>query len=153
MNNKIKTLQRAKIEFLLLSKKSYKKATFFKFIDLFIKVIISTGGCVVTYLSDPAVTTNSFMALRICGIIIASLIALSGVFMFEKRTICNIQVHSKCESILTDIDSKIDTLRSNRNLNENINDYIKTILKELSILNLATFIDGAFDKITSERTN
>jgi hypothetical protein len=151
MNHRIRSLQRAKFEFIALSKNARRKAKVYKFLDIFIKAVISIGGAIITYFSDPSISDPSLKLVRALGIIIASLTALSTLFTFEKKSLSNIQVFNKCNLIIPEIDDKIGILRENESSTENIQDYIKKIFKELSALSLATFTDSALERITSER--
>lgn len=151
MNHRIRTLQRAKFEFIALSKSARRKAKVYKFLDICIKVIISVGGAIITYFSDPNIADSSLVVIRVFGIIIAGLTALSTLFTFEKKSLSNIQVYNKCNLIVPEIDDKIGVLRESESSTENIQEYIKRIFKELSALSLATFTDSALERITSER--
>lgn len=148
--HKIRLLNKANQEFSSLSRKSKYKASFYKFLDIFIKIVLSIGGALITYFSDTK--EEKFMnAIKALGIIIASLTALSSIFMFEKRSLSNMQIYSKCQNIIPEIDDKIDALRNNENIEENIQEYIRKIFKELSILSIANFTDTVFEKLISKR--
>ena len=151
LNIKLRNLNRARTEFNQLSISSYRKAKIYKFIDIFIKAVISIGGGLITYFAEPSSADNHSTVIRIFGIIIASLTALASVFMFEKKSLANIQIYNKCTSVLTDLDDKIDIIKSGEQINEDLQEYIKKIFKDLSIINLATFTDSALEKINSKR--
>jgi hypothetical protein len=148
--HKIRLLSKANQEFCILSRKARFKAGLYKFLDIFIKIILSIGGALITYFSDTK-EEKFINAIKALGIIIASFTALSSIFMFEKRSLSNMQIHSKCQSIIPEIDDKIDALRNNENIEENIQEYIRKIFKELSILSIANFTDTVFEKLTSKR--
>jgi hypothetical protein len=137
--NKLKFLNKAKSDFISLSKKSRCKARLYKAIDLIIKIIISIGGAIITYFSDPnnAQNTINLNILRALGIAITSVTALSSVFMFEKRSLSNIQIYTKCSNIVPEIEDKLE-----RKDFENVKNYVKSIYKELSLLSIASFTDS-----------
>jgi len=144
-NNKLKILEKAKSEFQLLSKTSKYKARVYKTIDLLIKILLALFGAVITYFSDAInsnETHNSSILMRCMGILVTSLTALSSVFSFEKRSLSNIQIYTKCKNIIPEIEDKID----NRML-ENVSEYIKNIYKELSQLSLASFTDSISNRL------
>lgn len=151
INVKLRNLNRAKDEFCQLSKSSHRKARLYKFIDLFIKAVLSIGGGLITYFAEPNSTDDYKTIIRVFGIIIAGLTALSSVFMFEKRSMANIQIYNKCTVVLADLDDKIDAVKNGEHINEDLQEYIKKIFKELSNMNLATFTDSALEKIQSKR--
>lgn len=151
MIQRLRNLNRARDEFINLSKNSRKKARLYKTIDLFIKVILSVGGGLITYFADPNLFSQNTIAIRIFGIIITSLTAFSSVFMFEKRSLSNIQVHNKCQVIIPELEDKIEAVKNGDNITENLTEYINKIFKDLSHLNLVTFTDSALEKINSER--
>ena len=151
MNQRLRNLNRAKDEFFKLSKKSHKKAKLYKLTDLFIKVVLSVGGGLITYFADPNLFQNNTMAIRIFGIIITSLTAFSSVFMFEKRSLSNIQVYNKCQVIIPELEDKIEAVKNGENTSDNLTEYISKIFKDLSQLNLATFTDSTLEKINSTR--
>lgn len=146
--SKLRLLHRAANEFLILSKRAKRKATLYKIFDYITKIVLSISGALITYFSD---YEDLKLLIRILGIVIALFTAISSVFMFEKRSLSNIQIHSKCQVILGELDDKVDILRSNEELNENIHEYIRKVFKDLSILNLASFTDTLFEKMTSNR--
>jgi hypothetical protein len=136
--SKIKILERAKGDFIILSKKSKCKARFYKSIDLLIKLVISIGGAVITYLSDSSGQNYvNLNVLRALGIVITAITALSSVFMFEKRSLSNIQIHTKCQNIIPEIEDKLEhkDFRS-------VKEYVKSVYKELSLLSIASFTDS-----------
>ena len=137
--HKIKILERAKSDFIVLAKSSKYKARFYKSIDLLIKIIISIGGAIITYFSDPKDAENviNLNILRALGITITAITAISSVFMFEKRSLSNIQIHTKCQNIIPEIEDKIER----RELRD-VKNYVKGIYKELSILSIASFTDS-----------
>ena len=136
-NNSIRILQKAKTEFTSLSKSSRYRARFYKAIDLLIKILISLGGAIITYFSDPINQETNKILLRALGIIITALTALASIFTFEKRSLSHIQIYSKCQNIIPEIEDKIDT-----NNTDNVRDYIKNMYKELSLLSIASFSDS-----------
>ena len=151
MTQRIRNLNRAKDEFIRLSRNAYKKAKLYKIADLFIKVVLSVGGALITYFADPNLFEANTMAIRIFGIIIATLTAFSSVFMFEKRSLSNIQVYNKCQTIIPELEDKIEAIKNGETITDNLSQYINKIFKDLSQLNLATFTDSALEKIASER--
>jgi hypothetical protein len=152
MNIKIRTLQRAKVEFIDLSSKSKQKAKIYSFLNIVIKIILAVSGCLITYFSDTNISNDtSMIVIRIFGILVSVTTAISSVFMFEKRSLSNIQIHDKCDSVIQNINEKVEEVRSNEISMDNIEDFIKRIFKELSVLRIATFTDTAFEKIFSER--
>ena len=137
---KLKFLQKAKNDFEILARKSKYKAMTFKIIDFMAKVIISIGGAIITFFSEPKEEANfnvSLKVLRAIGITITVLTALSTLFMFEKRSLSHIQIYTKCSTIIPEIEERIE----NEDI-ENVKDYVKSIYKELSILSLASFMDS-----------
>jgi hypothetical protein len=151
INVKLRNLNRAKDEFSQLLKSSNRKARLYKFIDLFIKAVLSIGGGLITYFAEPSSVDDYKTIIRIFGIIIAGLTALASVFMFEKRSMANIQIYNKCSVVIVDLDDKIDAVKNGEQINEDLQEYIKKIFKELSNMNLATFTDSALEKIQSKR--
>jgi hypothetical protein len=107
-NPRLRNLNRAKEEFTKLSKSARRKATIYKTIDIFIKAVLSVGGGLITYFADPTNIEEYTSVIRIFGIIIAGFTALASVFMFEKKSLANIQVYNKCEVVIPDIEYKID---------------------------------------------
>lgn len=137
-------LLKAKNDFQTLSKQSKYKARIYKSIDLLIKIVISLGGAIITYLSDPKNEESSketviLNLIRAFGIIITTFTALASLFTFEKRSLSHIQIHTKCETILPEIEEKID---SDVSENENVREYIKSLYKDLAQLSLASFTDA-----------
>ena len=135
-------LLKAKNDFQTLSKQSKYKARIYKSIDLLIKIVISLGGAIITYLSDPKNEESSketviLNLIRAFGIIITAFTALSSLFTFEKRSLSHIQIHTKCETILPEIEEKIDA-----DSTENVREYIKSLYKDLAQLSLASFTDA-----------
>jgi hypothetical protein len=151
INVKLRNLNRAKDEFSQLSKSSHRKARLYKFIDLFIKAVLSIGGGLITYFAEPSSADDYKIIIRIFGIIIAGLTALTSVFMFEKRSMANIQIYNKCSVVIADLDDKIDAVKNGEQIGEDLQEYIKRTFKELSNMNLATFTDSALEKIQSKR--
>lgn len=150
---KLKLLRKAEEEFRDLSRKTLRKARWFKILDLFIKCAIAICGALVAYASDdknglPLVYMKAF------GIIITGLTAISSVFTFERRAQSNMQVHSKCKTLIPELEEKIVTIEdASVENNEDIHEYLKGIFLDLAKLSLASFTDSAFGKITgSERT-
>lgn len=140
VNNRIRVLEKAKEDFIILSRKSRYKARFYKVIDLCIKIIISLFGAIVTYFSDSSIENNELLEkniLRALGIVITVFTALSSIFTFEKRSLSNFQIYSKCENFIPEIDDRLE----NKNY-ENVKEYVKNIYKELSYLSLASFTDS-----------
>jgi hypothetical protein len=150
LQHKIRLLNKANQEFNLLAKKAKYKASLYKVIDIFIKIILSFGGALITYFSDTK-DDKYITGIKAIGIVISSLTALSSIFMFEKRSLSNMQIYTKCQSIIPEIDDKIDSLRNREDNNENIQEYIRKIFKELSTLCIANFTDSVFEKLTSRR--
>jgi hypothetical protein len=109
------------------------------------------GGGLITYFADPNNIEEYKTVIRIFGIIIAGLTALASLFMFEKRSLANIQIYNKCQVVIPDIEYKIDAIKNGLTLNEDFNEYIKKIFRDLSHMNLATFTDSALEKINSTR--
>lgn len=135
---KIKFLQKAKCDFEILAKNSKYKAIFFKVLDFLTKIIISSGGAVITYFSEPKEELNiNFKILRAIGIIITVITAFSSIFTFEKRSLSHIQIYTKCNTIIPEIEERIE----NEDV-ENVKEYVKSIYKELSILSIASFTDS-----------
>ena len=151
INPRLRNLNRAKNEFVSLSTKARRKANVYKIVDIFIKAILSVGGGLITFFADPSNIEEYKSIIRIFGIIIAGLTALASVFMFEKRSLCNIQIYNKCQIVIPDIEYKIDAIKNGEILNEDFNEYIKKIFRELSNMNLATFTDSTLEKINSNR--
>lgn len=133
----IKMLEKAKSEFIVLSKNAKYKARIYKTVDIFIKILISLGGAIITYFSDPVNQDVNKVLLRIMGIVITALTAFASVFTFEKRSMSHIQIYGKCQNIIPEIEEKIET-----NSVENVREYIKETYKELSHLALASFTDS-----------
>ncbi len=149
-NLHIRHLNRAKDEFTNLSKNSYRKAKIYKFIDIFIKAVLSIGGGLITYFAEPNSVEEYKTVIRIFGIIIASFTALTSVFMFEKRSLSNIQIYNKCQVVIPEIEDNIEAIKRGENTNINIQDYIHKIFKDLSNMNLATFTDMTLERINSK---
>jgi len=149
---KIRFLNKANEEFHILSKKAKYKAEMYKTIDFTVKIILALGGGLITYFSDDIKNNLNYdIGIKVLGITIAGLTALSSVFMFEKRSLSNMQIYTKCQSIIPEIEDKIDVINQNEENNENIKEYIQKIFKDLSILNIAIFTDAIFEKISSQR--
>ena len=153
---KLKLLNKAKEEFTTLSRSTLRKARWFKGFDLFIKCVISICGALVAYASDSGSgIPTSYM--KIFGIIITSLSAIASVFMFEKRSQSNMQVYSKCHSVIPEIEEKICILEDNneaeRITQNDIEEYLHKIFGDLANLSLASFTDSTYGKITASQRN
>jgi hypothetical protein len=136
--HRIRILEKAKEDFVILSKKSKYRARIYKTIDILIKIIISVGGAIITYFSDPKEENmNMLNLLRALGITITVMTAFSSLFTFEKRSLSHIQIHTKCQNIIPEIEDKIENKDT-----QGVRDYIKNIYKELSILSIASFTDS-----------
>lgn len=153
---KLKLLNRAKVEFLTLSKSTLRKTRWFKFFDLAIKCIISIFGALIAYASD-STSGIPISNMKIFGIIITGLTAISSVFMFEKRSQSNMQVYTKCQSVIPEIEEKIsiveDNNESDKITQKDIDDYLHKIFGDLANLSLASFTDSSYGKITSSQRN
>lgn len=151
-NSKVRLLEKAKKEFSGLSTKSIRKARIFKFFDLFFKSIISILGALIAFFAGQSDKIPSIY-LRVFGIFISALPAISSILLFEKRAHSHLQIHSKCELVLPEIEEKLEIV--NDPINEDsisfdqIHEYLKQIFKELADLSLASFTDSAFGKISS----
>lgn len=148
-NPRLRNLNRAKEEFTKLAKSARRKATIYKVIDISIKTVLSVGGGLITYFADPTNIEEYKSVIRIFGIIIAGFTALASVFMFEKRSLANIQVYNKCEVVIPDIEYKIDAIKNGETITEDFNEYIHKIFRDLSHMNLATFTDSTLEKINT----
>ena len=150
--SKLRLLNNAKQEFTSLSKQTLRKARFFKFIDLLFKCVIAILGALVAYSSDNAIP---LVYMKVFGIVITGISAISSVFTLEKRAHSNMQVHSKCKSVLPELDEKISEIEDSNDtvaVGNDIHDYLRTIFSDLSKLSLASFTDSTFGKInTSQR--
>jgi len=154
-SNKIKLLTKAKDEFSILLRNSRRKAKLFKFFDLFIKAVLAIAGALITYSSDEKSNFGTNF-IRTMGIIISGLTAISSVFTLEKRSHSNVQIHSKCKSLIPEIEEKIllvseqnDDTSSTEELAD-VQAYIRNIFQELSKLSLASFTDSTYEKINQE---
>jgi hypothetical protein len=151
-SSKLKLLNNAKQEFANLSKQTLRKARFFKFVDLFFKCVIAILGALVAYSSDNAIP---LVYMKVFGIVITGISAISSVFTLEKRAHSNMQVYSKCKSVLPELDEKILEIEDSNDptlLGNDIHDYLKTIFSDLAKLSLASFTDSTFGRInTSQR--
>lgn len=154
-SNKIKLLTKAKDEFFILLRNSRRKAKLFKFFDLFIKAVLAIAGALITYSSDEKSNFGTNF-IRTMGIIISGLTAISSVFTLEKRSHSNVQIHSKCKSLIPEIEEKIllvseqnDETSSTEELAD-VQAYIRNIFQELSKLSLASFTDSTYEKINQE---
>lgn len=148
---KIKLLTKAKEEFQELSRKTLYKARWFKVIDLFVKCFIAIFGALVAYASDDK-NGIPMTYMKAFGIIITGLTAISSVFTFEKRSQSNMQVYSKCKTVLPELEEKITILEDASIENtEDIHDYLRNIFAELSRLSLASFTDATYGKITGSQ--
>jgi hypothetical protein len=156
--SKLRLLNRAKDEFVSLSKSTVYKARWYKAIDLFLKCMIAICGALVAYASD---NNNSngipVTYMKIFGIIITGFSAISSVFMFEKRSQSNMQVYSKCKMVIPEIDEKIAIVDDSQNgdgiSQTDIETYLHKIFDELSKLSLVSFTDSAYGKISSSQRN
>jgi hypothetical protein len=150
---KLKLLRKAEEEFRDLSRKTLYKARWFKVIDLFIKCIIAICGALVAYASDDK-NGIPLTYMKAFGIIITGLSAISSVFTFEKRAQSNMQVHSKCKTVIPELEEKITVLEDESiENNEDIHDYLQSIFSDLAKLSLASFTDSTFGKITGSERN
>ena len=156
-SSKLKLLNSAKLEFTILEKQTLRKARFFKFIDLFFKCVIAILGALVAYSSDNGIPLTYMKAF---GIVITGISAISSVFTLEKRAHSNMQVYSKCKSVLPELEEKIaeveDSTESqgqpqNQSQSNDIHEYLKTIFSELAKLSLASFTDSTFGKINASQ--
>lgn len=150
MNRKVLILRQANQEFQELGLKSRYRAKLFKGLDISIKLTLAIAASLVTYFSEND-NDYSMIIIRVCGILIAVLAAISSIIMFEKRSITNFQIYTKCKRIIPEIEVKIDDLTLNKNLNEDIEMYIKNIFRDLGDLSLASFSDATYDKMISKR--
>jgi hypothetical protein len=149
--SKLKLLDNAKQEFTILAKQTIRRARFFKFIDSFFKCLIAILGALVAYSSDNGIP---LVYMKVFGIIITGICAILSVFTLEKRAHSNMQVHSKCKKVLSELDEKILEIADSadiRSVGNDIHDYLKTIFADLSNLSLASFTDSAFGKINASQ--
>jgi hypothetical protein len=153
--SKLKLLNSAKQEFTILEKQTLRKARFFKFIDLFFKCVIAILGALVAYSSDNGIPLTYMKAF---GIVITGISAISSVFTLEKRSHSNMQVYSKCKSVIPELEEKIaevedssDSIVGQNQNNNDIHEYLKTIFSELAKLSLASFTDSTFGKINASQ--
>ena len=156
--SKIRLLSKAKDEFTLLSKTTMYKARWYKGIDLLLKCIIAICGALVAYASDNNSTNGIPVTyMKIFGIIITGFSAISSVFMFEKRSHSNMQVHSKCKMVLPEIEEKIVIIDDSPNgdgvSQADIETYLHKIFDELAKLSLISFTDSAYGRIASSQRN
>jgi hypothetical protein len=151
-SSKLKLLNSAKQEFTILSKQTLRKARFFKFIDLFFKCVIAILGALVAYSSDNGIP---LVYMKAFGIVITGISAISSVFTLEKRSHSNMQVYSKCKSVIPELEEKIaeveDSTDSSGIQSTDIHDYLKNIFSDLSKLSLASFTDSTFGKINASQ--
>jgi len=148
---KIKLLTKAKEEFSDLSRKTLRKARWYKVFDLLVKCVIAICGALVAYVSDDK-DGIPMTYMKAFGIVITGLSAISSIFTFEKRAQSNMQVHSKCKTVIPDLDEKITVLEDDSVENtEDIHDYLRNIFAELSRLSLASFTDAAYGRITGSQ--
>jgi hypothetical protein len=151
-SSKLKLLNNAKQEFTILAKQTLRKARFFKFIDLFFKCVIAILGALVAYSSDNGIP---LVYMKAFGIVITGISAISSVFTLEKRSHSNMQVYSKCKSVIPELEEKIaeveDSSDSTVIQSTDIHDYLKNIFSELSKLSLASFTDSTFGKINASQ--
>lgn len=156
--SKLKLLNRAKDEFTLLSKSTIQKARWYKAIDLFLKCVIAICGALVAYASDNNSSNGIPVTyMKIFGIIITGFSAISSVFMFEKRSHSNVQVHSKCKLVIPEIEEKIaivdDSPQGEGISQADIESYLHKIFDELAKLSLVSFTDSAYGRISSSQRN
>ncbi len=152
-SSKLKLLNSAKLEFTILEKQTLRKARFFKFIDLFFKCVIAILGALVAYSSDNGIPLTYMKAF---GIVITGISAISSVFTLEKRSHSNMQVYSKCKSVIPELEEKIAEVEDSSDSivgqnNNDIHEYLKTIFSELAKLSLASFTDSTFGKINASQ--
>ena len=149
--SKLRLLNNAKQEFTNLSKQTLRKARFFKFVDLFFKCIIAILGALVAYSSDNGIP---LVYMKAFGIVITGISAISSVFTLEKRAHSNMQVYSKCKSVLPELDEKISEIEDSNDtssLGNDIHEYLKTIFSDLAKLSLASFTDSTFGRINASQ--
>jgi len=153
-NVRLRLLEKAKEEFVDLSKKTLRKAKWFKVLDLLFKTIIAICGVLVAYGTDQS-NTIPINFIKAFGIIITGLSAISGIFTFEKRAQSNMQVYSKCKVVIPELTEKIEILKEPNpeiiHSVEDIHEYLKDIFNELSNLSLASFTDAAYGRITNNQ--
>jgi hypothetical protein len=137
ISNNLRALEKTKTDFISLAKSSRYRARVYKTLDILIKILMSVGGAIITYFSDPVNQETNKILLRAMGIIITALTALSSLFTFEKRSLSHIQIYTKCQNYIPEIEDRID----NNNTN-NTREYIKNLYKELSQLSVASFSDS-----------
>jgi hypothetical protein len=137
ISNNLRALEKTKVDFISLAKSSKYRARVYKTLDILIKIFMSIGGAIITYFSDPVNQETNKTLLRAMGIIITVLTALSSLFTFEKRSLSHIQIYTKCQNYIPEIEDRID----NNNTN-NVREYIKGLYKELSHLSIASFSDS-----------
>lgn len=150
IQRKITLLRQANQEFQELALQSRYKARVFKTVDISIKLILALAAALVTYFSEND-TDYGNIIVRVCGITIAALTAISSLIMFEKRSITSFQIYTKCKRIIPEIETKIDDLTIATNNNENIELYIKNIFRDLGELSIASFTNSSYDKMISKR--
>jgi hypothetical protein len=149
--SKLKLLNNAKQEFATLSKQTLRKARFFKFIDLFFKCVIAILGALVAYSSDNGIP---LVYMKAFGIVITGISAISSVFTLERRAHSNMQVYSKCKSVLPELDEKISEIEDSNDtvsVANDIHEYLRTIFSDLAKLSLASFTDSAFGRINNSQ--
>ncbi len=153
--SKLRLLSKAKDEFSLLSKNTIYKARWYKCIDLFLKCMIAICGALVAYASDNSSNGIPITYMKIFGIIITGFSAISSVFMFEKRSHSNMQVHSRCKMVLPEIEEKIviieDSPQGEGISQKDIESYLHKIFDEFAKLSLVSFTDSAYGKISSSQ--
>lgn len=148
--SKLKLLNNAKQEFAILAKQTLRKARFFKFVDLFFKCVIAILGALVAYSSDNGIP---LVYMKAFGIVITGISAISSVFTLEKRSHSNMQVYSKCKSVLPELDEKILEIEDSNDtsVGNDIHEYLKTIFSDLAKLSLASFTDSTFGRINASQ--
>ena len=137
ISNNLRALEKTKTDFISLAKSSRYRARVYKTLDILIKILMSIGGAIITYFSDPVNQETNKTLLRAMGIIITALTAFSSLFTFEKRSLSHINIYTKCQNLIPEIEDRID----NNNTN-NTREYIKSLYKELSQLSIASFSDS-----------
>jgi hypothetical protein len=150
MNRKVILLRQANTEFQELALQSRYKAKVFKGLDISIKIVLALAASLVTYFSENNNDYSSII-IRVCGVTIAVLTAVSSLIMFEKRSITSFQIYTKCKRLIPEIETKIDDISVNRETNEDIEMYIKNIFRDLGDLSLASFSDVTYEKMVSKR--
>jgi hypothetical protein len=117
--------------------------------------MIAICGALVAYASDNSSNGIPITYMKIFGIIITGFSAISSVFMFEKRSHSNMQVHSRCKMVLPEIEEKIviieDSPQGEGISQKDIESYLHKIFDEFAKLSLVSFTDSAYGKISSSQ--